>query len=276
MPRLILTLVSLLSVLWLSSAGHASEPAPRKLMIFLLAGQSNMAGRGPVEALDQSADPRILVFRNGGWAPATEPLHNDKPKVAGVGPGLAFARALLPHLPADVSIGLIPAAFGGTRIEWWARDYRGNEQRWPDGSTLYANAVSLSRLAAKDGTLAGILWNQGESNVASARADGGEAYRRALAALVAHLREDLASPTLPFVAATLGPWQEQNAPEINAVLRAVPEFITHSAVVDTLASGLKEHLRAKVNDPIHYDSPSARLLGERYAAAMRPLLKTVP
>ena len=63
--------------------------------LFLLAGQSNMAGRGEVEAQDRATHPRIwMLDRHGQWVPAADPLHFDKP-VAGVGPGLAFARVLV-------------------------------------------------------------------------------------------------------------------------------------------------------------------------------------
>jgi len=267
-----LLLILLLGTPFFSAGADPVSPPPR-LLVFLLAGQSNMAGRAPVETIDQSPDPRLFVFHDDAWLAATEPLHRDKPRVAGVGPGLAFARALLPHLPPDVTIGLVPAAFGGTRIAWWARDFDGEGQRWPDGSTLYAHAVRETRRALRDGRLAGILWNQGESDIASARADGGTAYRDALVTLVAHLREDLAAPDVPFVAATLGPWQEAHAPGLNAVLLSLPSIVSRTAVVDTLAPSLKGNLRAKVDDPIHYDARSSRLLGEHYAEALRPLLQ---
>src|SRR5687767_2478925 len=59
----------------------AKLPAKEDFFIFLLAGQSNMAGRGkPVEEQDRTAHPRVLVFsQDGQWQPATNPLHWDKP-----------------------------------------------------------------------------------------------------------------------------------------------------------------------------------------------------
>jgi hypothetical protein len=275
MTSLALALGLLATPVTLNAAQDAVAPSGR-MVIFLLAGQSNMAGRAKVETVDLSPHPRIRVLHDDAWHPATEPLHRDKPRVAGVGPGLAFARALLPHLPPDVTIGLVPAAFGGTRIEWWARDFSGEGQRWPDGSTLYAHALRQTRTALRHGELGGILWNQGESNIASARADGGAAYRSALVNLIAHLRADLGVADAPFVAATLGPWQETAAVDLHAALRSLPEHVRNSAVVNTLAPGIKEHLKAKTDDPSHYDAPSARLLGELYAEALLPLLKTMP
>lgn len=247
-----------------------TPPAREALWIFVLAGQSNMAGRGVVETIDTTPDPRLLVWqRDGTWALATEPLHDDKPRVAGVGPGLAFARALLKQVPEGVSIGLVPVAFGGTRIGWWHRDYVGS-QRWAQGPTYYQHLLAATRAAVGQGDLKGILWNQGESDAGAARADGGAAYREQLFGLIRDLRADLGVPELPFVAATLGPWRADTSTEINDVFLSLPTEVPTTATVNTLEHA--ETLRAKVGDPSHYDSPSARKLGELYAEAMAPLL----
>ncbi len=78
--------------------------------IFLLAGQSNMAGRGPLDDVPILSDPRIMMFRDGDWIRAQEPLHTDKPG-AGVGLAMSFALKLLSIQP-DANIGLIPCAVG--------------------------------------------------------------------------------------------------------------------------------------------------------------------
>merc|ERR1712232_605081 len=87
------------------------------LQMFLLAGQSNMAGRGNVSEARVNTDERILVLSaDGQWeTPAQHPLHHDKPEKAGVGPGLSFAQSVIDFLPSkEQQIGLIPAAFGGS------------------------------------------------------------------------------------------------------------------------------------------------------------------
>ena len=54
----------------------ASQPPP--LDIVLLAGQSNMAGRGPIEASDRVPAPHVwMLDREGHWRPAVEPVHYD-------------------------------------------------------------------------------------------------------------------------------------------------------------------------------------------------------
>lgn len=249
----------------------AVAPPARGFRVFLLLGQSNMAGRGAVEESDRVADPRILAWRpDGSWGPAREPLHRDKPAVVGVGPGLAFARALQPFLPPGETIGLVPAAFGGTRIAWWQKHYAGS-QRWPDGSTYYARALSGAR-SVPPAALAGVLWIQGESDIKPSQADGGAAYRRDLHAFIADLRADLATPDLPFIAATLKPWNPAEADVINAIYLALPAEVPHTAVVRTRDPALAGLLKNKPDDTPHYDAASARLLGEVFAREARALV----
>ncbi|MBT7549375.1 MAG: sialate O-acetylesterase, partial [Gemmatimonadetes bacterium] len=45
------------------------------LDVFLLIGQSNMAGRGLMDEVAPLADPRVSMFRDGNWQQAEEPLH---------------------------------------------------------------------------------------------------------------------------------------------------------------------------------------------------------
>ena len=102
------------------------------MQVFLLMGQSNMAGRGKVDA-SQQPDPHIFSLgKDMNWEPAKDPLHFDK-KEAGVGPGLSFAREVVKSDPT-VTVGLVPAAVGGTSLDEWA-----------PGGKLYTNAVERAR-----------------------------------------------------------------------------------------------------------------------------------
>ena len=66
----------------------AKLPAKENFHIYLLIGQSNMAGRGKVDPATNQPHPRVLKLdQTGNWVQATDPLHFDKPKIAGVGPG---------------------------------------------------------------------------------------------------------------------------------------------------------------------------------------------
>lgn len=96
------------------------EAAVGAMEVWVLAGQSNMAGRGSVDALppDYTPSPRISALNgSGAWiAPAVDPMHVDvdlrKAERCGVGPGLPFARAILDVNRESMHIGLVPCALG--------------------------------------------------------------------------------------------------------------------------------------------------------------------
>jgi Carbohydrate esterase, sialic acid-specific acetylesterase len=221
-------------------------PNKKDFLIFLLIGQSNMAGRGkPLEEQDQTPHPRVLVFtQRQAWIPAVDPLHFDKPPVVGVGLGLTFAKTVAEA--QDKAIGLVPAAVGGSEISAWAK-----------GARQYTGAIGRAKAALKDGTLAGILWHQGESDSDAAKA---ALYQAKLDQLVQDLRTDLESPDVPFIVGTLA----DNAagagvPQINHSLRTLPDRIPHTACA--LATGL-----TMAADKIHFDAASYREFGRRYSA----------
>ena len=235
--------------------------------VFLLIGQSNMAGRGAVEDGDRRTTPGLYaVAGDGGWALARDPLHSDKPRVAGVGPGLAFGRAMLAIRPGR-RVGLVPAAVGGTSITRWVP----GAYDPATGSHPYDDAIARARavLDERGGTLAGVLWHQGESDSGDTSSDGHEAR---LVELVERLRSEFDQPGLPFVAAYLAPYYVEGHPgarAVNAALGRLPARVAATAVVTTegLADG---------GDGTHLDAPSARELGRRYATAMQRLLESRP
>lgn len=244
-------------------------PHPDKVFLFLLIGQSNMAGRGAIEAEDLIGNRRIAFYNaDRQWQVARDPLHWDRPTANGVGPALSFARALLPNLPPDAVIGLIPAAQGATSITWWQKSYAG-AYTFYDGQYLYPHALGRALEAAQVGTFAGILWNQGENDAGAAEADGGASYRTKLHQLIADLRNDLNRPGLPFIVSTLGPWRT-NAAAINSVFLSLPSEVSNTAAVDTNDPAVAPFLVNNPNDTPHYISSSYRLLGQLYAAAFQP------
>lgn len=232
--------------LWAVSAAWAAETVPASGMkIFLLIGQSNMAGRGEIEPIDQVVHPRVFVLdQQQVWVPALDPLHFDKPKITGVGLGSTFGRVIADREPNAI-VGLVPAAFGGTSMDEWSVDGK-----------LYADAVRRGREALKCGTLAGILWHQGESDSAEAKA---AVYADKFAAMITRLRQDLGAPAVPVIVGETGRFRE-NPAAINAVLAGLPQRVANSAFVE--ASGLGHK-----GDKVHFDSASFRELGRRYAEA---------
>jgi carbohydrate esterase-like sialic acid-specific acetylesterase len=229
-------------------AQRQSAPPPKEMELFLLIGQSNMAGRGVVEAQDREALPAVWTLNKDlEWTPAVDPLHSDKPEIAGVGIGRSFAKALIERNPGR-AIGLVPCAFGGTSLD-----------QWKPGGELYTSAVKRARAAMKAGRLRGILWHQGEADSndeAKARS-----YVERFGGLIRTLREDVGAPDVPLVAGQLGEFfQAPFAGVVNEQLALIAVSVRRAGFVP---SGGLVHK----GDRVHFDSPSLREFGRRYAMA---------
>src|SRR5687768_2832446 len=89
--RLVFIALGLLPSAVVSGAQPTPLPSKENFHLFLLVGQSNMAGRGTVTPSDKEPNARVLMLsQSGQWVPAVDPLHFDKPKMVGVGLGRTF------------------------------------------------------------------------------------------------------------------------------------------------------------------------------------------
>lgn len=246
----------------LISAQEVSPPAKDKFWLFLLVGQSNMAGRGVVEAQDKTPHARVLMLnKQGKWVPAIDPMHFDK-TAAGVGLGKTFGQIVAEANPG-VTIGLIPCAVGGSPISTWKPGafYSGTKTHpWDD----MAKRVEVALPA---GAMKGILWHQGESDSNAEDAPGHEAR---LHNLVKRFRELVKSPDVPFIAGQMGkfddvPWNPEKA-VVDQAHQDLAKKVPHTAFVS--AEGLKHK-----GDKVHFDSASFRELGKRYAEAYLKMVK---
>ncbi|HNX52556.1 MAG TPA: sialate O-acetylesterase [Pontiellaceae bacterium] len=226
--------------------------------IFLLMGQSNMAGFGEMLPEDTQPVPRVLKLPTIGevqWEPAAHPLHNRQ-KSDRFGLGLPFAEEYLKDKPGVV-VGLIPVAQGGAAID-----------KMNKGTPIYADAIKKAEFAATQGVIKGVLWHQGESDTTSApRTD---IYEQKLHQLIADLRQDLKDDNLPFIAGNLaefyGTGPEHNKPDrvaridmVRATLRALPDKVKNTGFAEsTGCSSADAHM-------VHFDRNSYIILGKRYA-----------
>ena len=228
-----------------------------KFHLYLLIGQSNMAGRGIVEPEDTIGNVRILRLNStGDWEIAKDPVHFDK-SAAGVGPGLSFAREILPN-DEDIIIGLIPCAAGGSGIDIWQLDKFWEQTK----SYPYNNALLRAKLAMKDGILKGILWHQGEADCSPEKT---ASYSGKLQNLIQTLRMEFQSPYLPFIAGEMPEFRNTGS-SLNTVFHEAKKYIPNYAVVSD--SGM-----TAMPDGVHLDARSARELGKRYATKMKILQK---
>lgn len=251
---------------WLPKIARAqSPPCPQpdpNFHLYLLMGQSNMAGRGLITPeLAAVGHARVFMLNAAGeWVPAKNPVHFDKPKVAGVGPGLSFGVAMAEANP-NVRIGLVPCAVGGTAIRFWQpAAYDEATKTHP-----YDDAVLRIQNAMRCGVVRGMLWHQGEadSNPTSAAA-----YLPKLTELIGRVRTLVGQPALPVVAGELGRFKE-NSINFNAQLLHLPDVVPHTAVATS------ENLTDK-GDQTHFDGASADEYGRRYAVKMQALQAAAP
>jgi hypothetical protein len=90
----------------------------KPMEVYLLIGQSNMAGRSTLDGQSQTTSENILMLdKTNNWVLTIDPLHFDRSS-AGVGPGLSFAQAMLEG-HKKTKIGLIPCAWGGSPVKVW-------------------------------------------------------------------------------------------------------------------------------------------------------------
>eukprot|EP00736_Rhodelphis_marinus_P005789 Rmarinus@m.8084 len=257
--------------------------------VFVLAGQSNMAGRGlPVEEEDTTEHSRVFSFCESmnSWISAKEPLHNDKPSANGVGPGFAFARSIADY-SNNMCVGLIPVAVGGSSIS-----------RWAAGADLFEDMLKCVRGALRSSPppgvsyfrLRGVLWHQGESDcdpsvakeygpkltcvindtyksllaiardaqdngfaarVSEGQAGEGQAGDSRFYFLIGQLG-DFLSPTLELFACA------------DLVRNQIVSVAFSSQVLPVVLFVPSTGLR-HIGDSLHFDAPAARELGKRYA-----------
>ncbi|OVA02062.1 protein of unknown function DUF303 [Macleaya cordata] len=233
--------------------------------IFVLAGQSNMAGRGGVIVdkwdgiIPPECQPNSSILRlNSGleWEEAREPLHFDIDlnKTVGVGPGMAFANAIRDNkMNSSIGVvGLVPCAIGGTKISEWAQ-----------GTHLYNEFVRRSKASLKEGgTIRAILWYQGESDTVI-REDA-DRYGENLKKLIGNMRDDLQLPMLPFIQVALASGQ---GPFVEVVRKAQLELdLPNVWCVD--ADGLPLE-----SDSLHLTTQAQVRLGQMLAESF--FMKTV-
>ncbi len=222
------------------------------LWVFLLAGQSNMAGRAMVEPQDTIANQRIFTINSiNDIILAKEPIHFYEPTMTGLDCGLSFGKSLLKHVPDSISVLILPTAIGGSSIQQWIGDsiYR--------GVSLLSNFEEKVNLGSKFGEIKGILWLQGE---ADANDENVMVYEKKMENLMTIFRDITKKDHLPILIAEIGGQFKyfENWKKINEQIKAYTLNDKFSRLVIT--SDLKDK-----GDKVHFNSKSQRIIGRRFA-----------
>lgn len=268
------------------------------MKLVVLAGQSNMAGRGYAGPDDLAPVPGVKHFaRDGSWREAIEPITKDRPfvgtfaadgtkrvspdpwdsvppgagdRVVGVGPGRTFGRLLREVFP-DEAVGLVPVAVGGTPVSAW---FPGGVDPFDSANHPYDAAVGRIRAAQADGDVCAILWHQGEGDCGRITP---EEYEKLLRTVVANFRNDLKlSETVPFVMGTLARFYGERHPQLAEFAPGIDEAMERVAATTPYVGLVCAHDLSDRGDGLHFDTASQHVLGERYFRMWRSMSAVSP
>ncbi len=228
-------------------------PDKEDVWVYILAGQSNMAGRGKVEPLDTIPDSRIFTInKEGKLILAKEPLHFYEPTMTGLDCGLSFGKELLKHVPDSISILVLPTAVGGSSIGQWINDSTFRNV------TLLTNFKEKIEIGKKYGTIKGILWHQGENDATAQETI--EIYDKQLQKLFTIFRNEIDNIELPIIIGELGSFSntDDNWQAINLKIKEYIRTDPNSYLIRT------NDLKNK-GDRVHFDSEGQREIGKRFA-----------
>ena len=225
--------------------------------IFMLMGQSNMAGVANKEASDNNTDERLKVWGGcnqpaGQWNTANPPL-NDCPGEKGwnlstsVDPGIWFGKTLLESLPEGDTIGLVGTAESGESITTFIAG----------GSH---HQMILNKIAAvKDaGRFAGVIFHQGESDCNSGSWPG------QVVQLYNEVKEAWGVDyDVPFILGEI--------PAGNAGCFSHNDKVHQAADQLPVGAWISQEGTA-IMDQYHFDHPSVVLMGTRYGEKMIEML----
>jgi len=231
-------LMSLLVVVGLTASAAADKP----VHIFILSGQSNMAGMNP----------------KAGFEPE--------------------AKMLFP----DAEVVYIKIARGGQPIRLWVKEYPEIAKKYDlaipgkyNGTVYYEPILTQYRgLLDKHPNPASVTfcWMQGERDAKEKLSAG---YADAMKQLIANLRRDLKQPEMNFVIGRLSDFGPESNKEWQAVRQVQVEISQQDkrgAWVDCDDLNDKEKNGQKRND-LHYTKEGYELLGRRHARQAMALIK---
>ena len=279
--------ISLLVMAFALTSKTAFAQVDSNFHIFLLFGQSNMAGGGAISdsAPDCDTTPRVKVMSfadcNAGpdcksyvmkrthdqWYTAFPPLHDCSASLEGICPGDWFGKTMIDSVRSDISIGLVPCALSGMALNVFLKGSSATSTVGPPqvkGQNAYNWMLNRCKLAQQKGVIKGILLHQGESGTGTSQAWDAMAMQifsdlktdLSLGAkttmIVGQLRSDNTSPS-------------QNNTSFNTLIAGM------SAKYSNTGYASSQGLVGNGRDVWHFNPSSMREIGKRYARALLSL-----
>ena len=224
-----------------------------KNYVYILMGQSNMAGINTSDPQDLLCDARIQKMSQTNydtWMLGTENM-NSNSTGGGTSPGKTIAEQLLTQVPNDVTIRMVGAAASGSSVEQWSKGSTNNDYNKAAGN-LYNDLVLRIHAAQRIGIIKGIFWHQGEAN------SGTTDYEQKLTKLISDVRNEIGTPNVTYVMGQIGITGDATG-VVNRSLDLIKYFVpnTNFATCEGLV----------LADNVHYNAASQRIYGVRYANA---------
>ena len=198
--------------------------------------------------------------------------------MAGLKPENAFLPELKKLLPDD-NIHHVKFAKGGQPIRMWVKNFdeiaKKNKLKLPaqnDPGEFYDQTLKAAQKAMAGGEMKAIvfLWMQGERD---AKEKLSAAYEESMNTLIANLRKDLGAPEMKFVIGRLSDFSTaQDWEAVRAAQVKVAKDDPNGSWVDTDDTNNKEKGGKKVND-LHYTKAGYDLFGQRLARQAVRLIK---
>lgn len=239
------TKIYFLSLIILSSYLLLPSQLFAKNRIYILAGQSNMMGKGKTSHLPAMyrKTPHNVKFYYQG-------RQRDLAKFAYFGPEVGFVHAVARAYPHDTHV-IIKSVATGSSI-----------QQWLPGSGLYKGTLRQVKLAGfkDDPKIEAIVWMQGERDARDK--SSAASYEAKLRRFIHGLRSHLKSPHSLFIMGEINP--EDPAFSMTELVQKAQRNIQRSSPRTMLVStaGL-----GKLYDHVHYDAKGQLELGKRFAKA---------
>jgi hypothetical protein len=243
-----------------SNAGNTGSGGGSPVFhIFMLMGQSNMAGVAKKQASDDNTDDRLKVLGGcnqpaGQWNTAHPPL-NDCPGEKGwnlndtVDPGIWFGKTILEKLPKGDSIGLVGTAESGESINTFITG--GSHHQ------MILNKIAKAK-TAPNARFAGVIFHQGESD------SGQNTWPDKVVQLYNEVKQAWGvSYDVPFILGELpaGGCCSGHNTQVHAAADKLP-----------IGAWVSQE-GTKVMDEYHFDHASVVLMGQRYGQKMIEELK---
>lgn len=244
-----------------------------KTNVYLMGGQSNMCGCGPVSDLPAEfaeAYTGAMIFVRGevidsynsqyDWGPVEPNLGANSLLF---GPEVTFSREMVTANGGEL-IALLKCAWGGTNLHvQWRPPSSGGQT-----GDLYKGFVEAVHdgIAALDPSyapkIAGMIWMQGEADALVE--EMAPPYEDNLTNLIADLRAEFSLPNMPFVIGQIADVDTYRPPMWGAEVRAAQSDVART----TPSVAIFDTSDLRLLDSWHYDAPGMLELGRRFARAM--------